>query len=142
MSSRDQEAMRKLRSSMKEHSDSGSSTKSNSPRSPLFPSAAQMPMQMSVGMGVGVGGPSTLRPRRSTLSRQVTHGDTSRDSTEEGEEEEEEEEEVEVEEESGEKEENDAQQQLEQERTPRPPVIDRHDNVSATVPIPRPGLSD
>jgi hypothetical protein len=97
-----------------------------------------MPTQMSVGMGVGMGGPSTLRPRRSTLSRQLTHEDTSRDSTEEGEEEEEDDEGVEG---NAEKEEKEGvEQQLEQERTPRPPVFDRHDNVSVTVPIPRPGF--
>jgi hypothetical protein len=122
---------------MKEHSDSGSSTKSNSPRSPLFPSTAQMPTQMGVGMGIGVGGPSTLRPRRSTLSRQLTREDTSRDSTEEGEEDEDEGEEA-----NAEKEEEGLEPQLEQERTPRPPVFDRHDNVSVAAPIPGPGSPD
>jgi hypothetical protein len=92
-----------------------------------------------MGIGVGVGGPSTLRPRRSTLSRQLTREDTSRDSTEEGEEDEDDD----GEEGNAEnKEKEGLEPQLEQERTPRPPVFDRHDNVSATVLVPDPSLPD
>jgi hypothetical protein len=59
LSSQDQEAMRKLRSTMMEYSDSASS-KSSSPLSPGFPSASAVP------------GPSQIRQRRSTLSKQIT----------------------------------------------------------------------
>ena len=61
MSTRDQEAMRKLRSTMMEYSDSTSS-KSTSPLSPMFPSAMQNP-------------PKELRSRRSTLSHQIMPGE-------------------------------------------------------------------
>ncbi|WVQ82300.1 hypothetical protein IAT38_004428 [Cryptococcus sp. DSM 104549] len=76
LSSRDQEAMRKLRSTMMEqsfaaHSDSGGpscNSAAGSPSSPRFPP----------GTGAGTGYPpagqgqgKTVRPRRSTLSRQV-----------------------------------------------------------------------
>lgn len=68
MSSQDQEAMRKLRSTMVELSDEGSSksasasasaSASNSPNSPMFPGAATP------------NSAHQLRPRRSTLSRLV-----------------------------------------------------------------------
>ncbi|KAK8864337.1 hypothetical protein IAR55_001584 [Kwoniella newhampshirensis] len=59
MTSRDQEAMRKLRSTMMEHSDSGSSTKSNAPSSTGY---------SSVFSGATVRG---TRSMNSTLSRQT-----------------------------------------------------------------------
>ncbi|WWD17365.1 hypothetical protein CI109_101806 [Kwoniella shandongensis] len=59
LSSRDQEAMRKLRSTMMERDDSGSSTKSNSPSSPVYPANSQASSIRGT------------RSRTSTLSRQV-----------------------------------------------------------------------
>ncbi|KAK4687572.1 hypothetical protein P7C73_g2543, partial [Tremellales sp. Uapishka_1] len=58
MSSQDNEAMKKLRSSMLDFSDSSASSASTSPLSPLFPAGAPSSSR-------------DLRPRRSTLSKQL-----------------------------------------------------------------------
>jgi hypothetical protein len=81
MSSQDQEAMRKLRSTMMELSDSGSSHGGRSPSSPGFPSGGTTPngrdprSRESSGQSVIAGG--VVRSRRSTLSKQVVPDDRS-----------------------------------------------------------------